>query len=104
MRSDPGAAAPPAHVHDRHAESFYVLEGELLLTVAGQELRAGPGTWAQVPEGVPHTFAVAGDGPARFLDLHTPSCGFGEFTRRLHAARSDEELAEARAAFDQRPG
>ena len=103
VRRDPGVAAPPAHVHDRHAESFYVLEGELLLTVGGRQLRAGPGTWAQVPEGVPHTFAVAGDGPARFLDLHTPSCGFGEFTRRLHAARSDEELAEARAAFDQRP-
>ena len=80
-----------------------MLEGELLLTVGGRELPAGPGTWAQVPEGVPHTFAVAGDAPARFLDLHTPSRGFGEFTRRLHAARSDDELAEARAAFDQRP-
>jgi len=100
--SDRGSA-PPAHVHRRHAESFYVLEGELLLTVGGRELPAGPGTWAQVPEGVPHTFAVAGDAPARFLDLHTPSRGFGEFTRRLHAARSDDELAEARAAFDQRP-
>ena len=103
VRSDPGASAPPAHVHDRHAESFYVLEGELLFTAGGRELRAGPGTWAQVPEGVPHAFSVAGDGPARFLDVHTPSCGFGEFTRRLHAARTDEELAEARAAFDQRP-
>ena len=101
VRSDPGAAAPPAHVHARHAEFFYVLEGELLLTVDGRELRAGPGTWAGVPEGMPHTFAVAGDAPARFLDLHAPSCGFGAFTRRLHAARSEDELAEARAAFDQ---
>ena len=103
VRSDPGAAAAPPHVHDRHAESFYLLEGELLLTTGGRELRAGPGTWAQVPEGIPHTFEVAGDAAARFLDVHTPSGGFGDFTRRLHAARSDDELAEARAAFDQRP-
>ena len=27
----------------------------------------------------------------------------GEFTRRLHAARTDEERADARAAFDQAP-
>ena len=57
----------------------------------------------QVPPGVPHTFAVAGDEPARFLDLHTPSCGYGTFLRALHEARSDGELAAARAAFDQVP-
>ena len=101
--SDPGGSSPPAHVHARHAESFYVLEGELTFTVAGRELRAEAGTWAQVPAGVAHTFAVTGDRPARFLDLHTPSCGFGDFVRALHTAQSDEELQAARAAFDQAP-
>jgi mannose-6-phosphate isomerase-like protein (cupin superfamily) len=103
VRSDPGRAAPPAHVHLRHAESFYVLEGELLFTVGGRELRAGAGTWAQVPAGLPHTFAVAGDGPARFLDVHTRSCGLGAFVRALHRAETDGEPAEAPAAFDQEP-
>jgi mannose-6-phosphate isomerase-like protein (cupin superfamily) len=76
-RSEPGGAAAPAHVHHGHVESFYVLEGELALTAGGRELRATAGSWVQVPPGVPHALAVAGTGPARFLDVHTPSCGLG---------------------------
>ncbi len=101
--SEPGGAAPPPHVHERHAESFYVLEGELTFTADGRELRAGAGSWVQVPPGVPHTFAIASGGPARFLDVHTPSRGFGAFVRGLHAARAEDELAAVRAAFDQIP-
>jgi mannose-6-phosphate isomerase-like protein (cupin superfamily) len=98
---EPGRAVPPAHVHRRHVESFYMLEGELTFTVAGDELRADAGSWVQVPAGVPHTFTVTGNRPARFLNLHTPSCDFGAFVRGLHEARSDDELAAVRAAFDQ---
>jgi mannose-6-phosphate isomerase-like protein (cupin superfamily) len=88
-------------VHERHVESFYVLDGALTFTVGGRELRAETGTWVQVPAGVAHTFAVTGNGPVRFLNLHTPSCGFGAFVRALNQARTDDELAVARAAFDQ---
>jgi hypothetical protein len=52
---------------------------------------------------VPHTFAFPGDRSVRFLNVHTPSCGFGAFLRGLGEARTDEELAAARAAFDQVP-
>jgi mannose-6-phosphate isomerase-like protein (cupin superfamily) len=95
--------SPPLHLHRRHVESFYLLEGELTFTAAGNELRARAGSWVQVPAGVPHTFAPAGAAPVRFLNLHTPSCGFGTFLRGLHEARTDDELAAARAAFDQVP-
>ena len=98
--SDAGSP-PPVHLHRRHVESFYVLEGEMELTAAGRELRAAAGSWLQVRPGVPHTVAVVGARPARFLNVHTPSCGFGTFVRALHAARSEDELAAARAAFDQ---
>jgi quercetin dioxygenase-like cupin family protein len=100
-RSEPGGPAPPMHLHRRHVESFYVLEGEMTFTAGGQELRAVAGTWVQVPPGTPHTFALTGDSDVRFLDLHTPSCGYGAFLRGLHEARTDEELASVRAAFDQ---
>jgi mannose-6-phosphate isomerase-like protein (cupin superfamily) len=103
VRSDPGGPSPPAHVHHRHVESFYVIEGEMAFTAGGRELRAEAGSWVQVPPGVPHTFALAGEGPVRFLDVHTPSCGFGDFVRALHRARSGDELEAARAAFDQAP-
>ena len=55
------------------------------------------------PPGTPHTFAFTGSGEVRFLDLHTPSCGYGAFLRGLHEARTDDELAAVRAAFDQEP-
>jgi mannose-6-phosphate isomerase-like protein (cupin superfamily) len=103
VRSAPGAAAAPAHVHREHAEGFWILEGELTFTVAGAELQAGPGTWVLVPPVTAHTFAVTGSGTARFLDLHAPSCGFGDFVRALHAARDEGELRAARAGFDQEP-
>lgn len=99
--SDPGSPSPPAHLHRRHVESFYVLEGEMTFTAGGRELRAEAGSWVQVPPGVPHTFAFPGHGLVRFLDLHTPSCGFGTFLRGLDEARTDDELASVRAAFDQ---
>jgi quercetin dioxygenase-like cupin family protein len=48
--------------------SRYVLEGELVVTVDGREVRATEGTWLQVPAGVPH--AVSGS--AQYLEVHTP--------------------------------
>ncbi|MGH2968534.1 MAG: cupin domain-containing protein [Solirubrobacteraceae bacterium] len=99
---DRGDSPPPLHHHRSHAESFYVLEGELELTAGDRELRAAAGAWVQVPPGIPHTFSSSGSEPVRFLNLHTPSCGFGAFLRALHDA-GDEELAAAHAAFDQQP-
>ena len=95
--------SPPLHVHERHTESFYVLDGEIAFTAGAEVFTAAAGAWVQVPPGVPHTFRPAGSAEARFLDIHTPSCGFGDFVRALHAARSEDELAAARAAFDQAP-
>ena len=99
--SDPGSPSPPPHFHARHVESFFVLEGEMTFTAGGGELRAEAGSWVQVPPSVVHTFAFTGSGPVRFLNLHTPSCGYGAFLRGLHEARTDDELAAVRAAFDQ---
>jgi quercetin dioxygenase-like cupin family protein len=97
------SGGPPAapHVHRRHVESLYVLEGEIALTVSARELIAEAGTWVQVLPGVPHALAFPGDGPVRFLEMHTPSRGFGAFLRALHGARDDDEAPAALAAFDQ---
>jgi quercetin dioxygenase-like cupin family protein len=67
----------PEHVHRRHLEAFYVLEGELELMLGGERRRAGANTWIAVPAGIPH--AVGGS--ARYLDVHAPGAGFGAFAR-----------------------
>jgi mannose-6-phosphate isomerase-like protein (cupin superfamily) len=59
----------PRRVHSHHVASFYVLDGELVLTAADREIRAEPGTWIQVPPGEPHEITDAG----RVLDVRTPS-------------------------------
>jgi quercetin dioxygenase-like cupin family protein len=101
--SEPGGPPTPLHRHPRHIESFYVLEGEMTFTTDSGEQRAEAGTWVQVPAGVSHKFEFTGTQLTRFLDLHTPSCGYGAFLRGLHEARSDDDLAAVRAAFDQVP-
>lgn len=103
VASKPGGASPPLHVHRHHSESFYVLAGELTFAVNGSELHADAGSWVQVPPGAPHTFAVTGSEDVRYLNIHTPGCGFGDFVRALNAARDEDELAAARARFDQEP-
>ncbi|HSD80665.1 MAG TPA: cupin domain-containing protein [Solirubrobacteraceae bacterium] len=103
LRGDPGAPGPRPHVHRRHVESFYVLEGELALTAGGRELRAEAGSWVQVPAGVPHALRVAGPEPVRVLNVHAPGCGFGAFARALHDAGGDDQLVAARTGFDQQP-
>ena len=103
IRSEPGGIAPPLHVHAKHAEALFVLEGELTFRLEDGEHRVGPETWVFVPPDVVHTFAITGDERARFLDFHVPSCGFGDFARGLQAARDEDELRAVRAAFDQQP-
>jgi mannose-6-phosphate isomerase-like protein (cupin superfamily) len=100
MAGEPGGEAPPVHVHERHAESFYALDGELLVTVGGRALRLEPGSWLTVPPGVAHTVAVPGPAPARFLNLHAPAGGFAAFLRELHAGAALGAAIE-RAGFDE---
>jgi quercetin dioxygenase-like cupin family protein len=45
-------------------ETFYVLEGELTLFVAGEQIVLGPGQAALAPRGVPHAYRVESEGPA----------------------------------------
>ncbi len=53
-RRDPGGPASLRHLHRRHVEYFYVLEGEIALRVGNRELQAETGSWLQIPSGTPH--------------------------------------------------
>ena len=65
----PEGASPPAHVHADLDDSFYLLDGRMVIRCGDEVWEAGPGSWAQFPAGVPHTFRVLG-GPARVLMVH----------------------------------
>lgn len=75
----PAGAGPPAHVHERQAEGFYVLSGELELVVgsADEVVRAGPGAAVWVPKSTRHSFRVVSDEDARLLNFYAPG-GFDD--------------------------
>lgn len=58
------------HTDPSH-ETFYVLEGELLFHVDGEEHTAGAGHTVAVRRGVPHAFLVVSE-VARFLVMNAP--------------------------------
>ena len=78
---DPGFVVDP-HVHDDHLDSFFVLEGEVELTVGQDVVSAGPGTWLAAPSRSRHGFRNGGSGRARVLNVHAPDAGFAESIRR----------------------
>lgn len=52
---------PPPHAHD-WSETFYILSGEVELTVDEVSRKLGPGAVAHVPGGVKHSFRHLTDG------------------------------------------
>ena len=63
----PPDGGPPPHVHSREEEGFYILEGEITLTVNGERIVAKAGTFANMPVGTPHSFKNESDRPAKML-------------------------------------
>jgi quercetin dioxygenase-like cupin family protein len=68
----PGGGPPP-HIHSREEESFYILEGEVTLTVGNERTVATAGMFANLPVGSLHSFKNETDRPARMLISVAPA-------------------------------
>jgi quercetin dioxygenase-like cupin family protein len=64
----------PFHLHPNEDETIYVLEGELLVDMDGEQHQVGQGGFFLAPRGVPHAFLVVSES-ARVLALQTPGTG-----------------------------
>jgi quercetin dioxygenase-like cupin family protein len=77
-----GAPMGNLHIHERHADAFYVLEGELeVATSEAETVLLGPGGLAVAPPGAVHAFAVPQR--ARFLNIHAPGMSFAAYLREI---------------------
>jgi quercetin dioxygenase-like cupin family protein len=96
-RFAPGRAGADLHVHRRHTDLFYVLEGELTvrLGVEGDEVVVPAGTVARVPPLVVHGFRNGSDAEMRYLNFHAPGVGFADYMRGIRDGRP--------LAYDQEP-
>lgn len=68
----PGSPGPRPHIHRRHEETFYVLEGELTVRVGSRKIVAPAGSFVVVPRGVVHQPSNPGAQPTRVLLIFSP--------------------------------
>ena len=73
------------HFHRLHADSFYVLEGELAVLVRDEEKPVSAGAFVCAPPEVVHGFRSTTR--TRFLNFHTPD---GNFANHLRARNRGE--------------
>lgn len=85
MRARPGVVVPD-HIHKGAEELFYILEGELIVGMAGTEERVGPGDLVVVPRGTVHAHRNDATNPTRWLTLFAPAGTEGYFAERAHLA------------------
>ena len=110
----PVGSSAPLHVHDDLDDTWYILDGEMVVRCGDEIVRVGAGHWVSMPRGVPHTFRVVGDREARILLVHD-NASFRDLIRDLGtpaAARTvptqpvfppPDELARVAATHDLRP-
>jgi mannose-6-phosphate isomerase-like protein (cupin superfamily) len=96
-RMGPGRDGADLHVHRRHSDLFYVLDGELTVRLgpAGDEAVAPAGTLVRVPPLVVHGFRNRSAADVRYLNFHAPGRGFASYLRALRDGR--------RLVYDQEP-
>lgn len=72
---------PPPHIHHREDEIFYVLEGEITVSVGDRTIRGTSGTMIFLPRDVRHSFTIESE-QSRMLILVTPA-GFDGWFREF---------------------
>jgi hypothetical protein len=86
---EPPDFGPPMHIHHGIAEAFYVLAGEYVIFMDGDEHRCPTGSFVFIPPEIPHGFRV-GDAPSRKLNLYLPASMVGYFDELSEAIRTGE--------------
>jgi quercetin dioxygenase-like cupin family protein len=61
---------PPIHTHTREDETVYVLEGAITAYVGDQQFEVEAGSYAALPNNVPHGFTVRGEQVRLLQTLH----------------------------------
>jgi mannose-6-phosphate isomerase-like protein (cupin superfamily) len=87
---------PPMHLHRRHIEAIYVVEGLLEIQAGHEKIAAPAGSFVLSPAGSPHAFTNAGSGEARFLGFAAPG-GIDRFLEGLGLISSRPGPPDARA-------
>ena len=89
----PGMSVP-RHTHTREDEAYFVLVGELEVTVADEVFILRPGDCLMAPRDIPHQLRNSGDVENHYLLAFSPS-GFEEFLKATAVSAPDNAVAPA---------
>ncbi|WP_182378014.1 cupin domain-containing protein [Nocardioides sp. WS12] len=89
----------PLHIHPNADETFYLLEGEILLHIDGEETRLGAGGVVAFPRNVPHAFMVTSP-TARMLTFQNPAAGEAFYRHASEAQPTPVDFDRIRAAAE----
>ena len=102
-----GRTMVPPHVHQDHYEWSYILEGRIGARIGDDEFTADAGSYILKPRRIPHVFWNPDDGPARVLEIITPSgleeifAPFGELEAR--GEMTPEKMGEIAGQYGSTP-
>ncbi len=86
---EPPGFGPPLRIHRDAAEAFYVIAGEYIILLDGEEVVCPAGSFIFIPAGVVHGFRV-GNMVSRKLNLYTPAAMVGYFDNLSVAMKSGD--------------
>lgn len=82
----------PRHTHTREDEVYFVLAGELEVTVGDQVFALRPGDTLMAPRDIPHQLRNSGDVENHYLLLFSPA-GFEDFLKATAVPAPDDAAA-----------
>ena len=82
------------HLHRQHADTFYILVGDVDFYLDGDWLTAPPGSTVHIPPGIEHAVVLPEGRTGKLLMIFQPA-GFDQFLKEL-AAFSERELSDER--------
>lgn len=100
----PPDGGPPLHVHHDQIETFYILEGEMEMTLGGQVYEAKAGDFIHVSRGTPHRFVNRSRTTTKMVFTFVPAGDIEEFFRESFKETKDRNppLEPLTDAFIQR--
>jgi len=81
----------PMHVKNNEEDIYFVLEGEVTITIEEKIIKGTRGTFVYVPRHIKHKFKVEGSSPAKVLFMFTPA-GVEQFFIEMSVPADKYEL------------
>lgn len=85
----PPDGGPPPHIHHDQIETFFILEGEMEITVGGQVYEAKAGDFVHVSKNTPHSFKNRSRTTTKMVFTFVPAGDIEEFFRESFKETTD---------------